>query len=212
MESWQFTLTPYTFVSVPLIIVGLAGTLYLLRLKDKTAATWALVGVLGGFTLGTVAMFVTTGVVLWRIAFWPAQDAFAVFGMAAIILFTYYFPEKDRILVSRLAVLFGAGTSVIALVYSLYFAYRIFANQAFDLNLHPFYPFLMPLTFLVALGVTLRRTIQVHKKTIDYQRALPQGKARAGWQHAFSALWQPQGRYARVLRNFSVALSLTAFS
>jgi signal transduction histidine kinase len=208
MESWQFTLTPYTFVSVPLFIVGLAGTLYLLRLKDKTAATWALVGVLGGFTLGMAAMFVTTGVVLWGIAFWPAQDAFAVFGMAAMILFTYHFPEKDRTFVSRLAVLFGAGTSVIALVYSLYFSYQIFVNQAFDLNLHPLYPFLMPLTFLVALGVTLRRTIQAHKKTVDRRLVLKQGKARAGWQHAFSALWQPQGRYARVLRNFSVALSL----
>ncbi|MBN1995071.1 MAG: GAF domain-containing protein [Anaerolineae bacterium] len=208
MESWQFTLSPYTFVSVPLFIVGLAGALYLLRLKDKTAATWSLVGVLGGFTLGMVAMFVTTGVVLWGIAFWPAQDAFAVFGMAAMILFTYHFPEKDRSLVSRLAVLFGAGASVIALVYSLYFAYQIFVNQTFDLNLHPLYPFLMPLTFLVALGVTLRRTILVHKKTVERRFALQQKKARAGWQQAFSALWQPQGRYARVLRNFSVALSL----
>lgn len=208
MPPLQFTLNPYTFVSVPLFIVGLVSTLYLLRIKDKTAATWALVGVLGGFTLGIAAMFAATGVVLWGIAFWPAQDAFAVFGMAAMILFTYHFPEKDRTLVPRLAVLFGAGTSVIALVYSLYFAYQILINQSFDLKLHPAYPFLMPLTFLVALGVTIRRTIQVHKKTVDRRLALPQGKARPGRQHAFSALWQPQDRYARVLRNFSVALFL----
>ncbi len=208
MESLQFTLSPYTFVSVPLFIVGLTSALYLLRIKEKTVATWALVGVLGGFTLGMAAMFVATSVVLWGIAFWPAQDAFAVFGMAAMILFTYHFPEKDRTLVPRLAVLFGAGTSVIALVYSLYFAYQIFVNQAFDLKLHPVYPFLMALTFLVALGVTIRRTIHVHKKTDDRRLALQQGKARSGRQHTFSALRQPQDRYVRVLRNFSVALSL----
>jgi PAS domain S-box-containing protein len=199
MESLQFALNPYSFVSVPLFILGLASTLYLFRIEEKTAATWSLIGVIGSFTLGAVAMFVTTFVILWGVASWPAQDAFVVFGMAAMILFVYYFPERDRSLIARLALLFGIGASTLALGYSVYFAYQILVHRSFELQAPAAYPFLMPLAFLVALVVSIRRTIHVHQKAL--------GRSD-GWRRAFLALWRPQGRCARVLRNFSLALSL----
>jgi len=199
MESLQFALNPYSFVSVPLFILGLASTLYLFRIEEKTAATWSLIGVIGSFTLAAVAMFVATFVVLWGVAWWPAQDAFVVLGMAAMILFVYHFPDQDRSLVTRLALLFGIGASVIALGYSVYFAYQILIQRAFDLQAPAIYSFLMPLAFLVALVVSVRRTIRVHKKALGCSE---------DWQHALLALVRPQDRRARVLRNFSLALSL----
>lgn len=71
MESLQFALNPCSFVSVPLFIVGLVSTLYLFRIKDKTAATWSLIGAIGSLALGMAAMFVTTFVVLWGNCFDP---------------------------------------------------------------------------------------------------------------------------------------------
>ncbi|HOR00859.1 MAG TPA: hypothetical protein PLJ35_18755, partial [Anaerolineae bacterium] len=93
---------PYAFVSVPLFIVGLVSTVSLVRFRAESTATWFLVASLASLSLGMLAMSVSSGLVLWGAAFWPAQDAFAACSMAAIIGFIYHYPQRDRSLGSRL--------------------------------------------------------------------------------------------------------------
>ncbi|HPL27532.1 MAG TPA: histidine kinase [Anaerolineae bacterium] len=193
---------PYAFVSVPLFIVGLVSTVSLVRFRAESTATWFLVASLASLSLGMLAMSVSSGLVLWGAAFWPAQDAFAACSMAAIIGFIYHYPQRDRSLGSRLALLFGIGTAVLACAYSAWYAVQILVRQTFSLRVHPAYPLLMPLAFLVALCSALSRTLCVHKQTCQVSRP---GRTRAsGWR---AALLHPHGQ-ARVLRNFALGLSL----
>ena len=54
---FSLSIGAFSFVSVPLFIAGLISTYYLIRFKDKTPATWYLVGGLGGLTLSMLAWF-----------------------------------------------------------------------------------------------------------------------------------------------------------
>lgn len=207
MDTLRVELGPYAFVSVPLFIVGLTSTCFLVRFQDKTKATRFLAAALAGFTLGMAAMFLTSSVVLWGGAFWPAADAFAALGMAAMIGFAYHCPPEDRSFPARLAMRLGTGATALALGYSVFYAVQILVRRSFGHPMHPAYPLLMPLTFLMALGVSVHRTIAAHN--MERPERPPGGKNAGGerWQRAFAALWRPAGR-ARVMRNFSLALSL----
>ncbi len=86
MPSLALDLSPYSFTGIALIIIGLISTLYRLRLKEKTAATWRVTLALASFTLAMVSML-STNLVLWGSALSPLTDACAVLSMAAAIDF-----------------------------------------------------------------------------------------------------------------------------
>lgn len=206
--SSPFQFGPYTFVSVPLFIVGLLGTYYLVRYKEKSAATWFMTAILASFALSMVAMFSTTALVQWGGAFWPAQDAAVITCMAAVIGFLYNYPPGRHSTEARLAISFGIGAAVLANGYSVWYAFQILVRHSFNLEIHPYYPFLMGLVILSALALALRRTIGVHN--LASARSGAASKRRSWAARAAEALLRPH-RLARPHRNLCLALMLGLF-
>lgn len=199
MNPSPLDLNPYSFNAMALVIIGLASTLYMLRLNEKTAATRFVTIGLAAFTVGMIGM-VANRVVLWGGALVTITDSCAVISIAAMIEFAYHYPQRVHSLEARLAAIFAVGTSLIVLVVSLNHAYPILIKHTFESSVPEAFWFLNPLTFLVALGVCVRRTIVL-------QREQSPGMA-TGWRAAWWAFWRPRARHARLLRNFSLALSL----
>lgn len=209
--SSTFQFGPYTFVSVPLFIVGLLGTYYLVQYKEKSAATWFMTAILASFAYSMVAMFCTTALVLWGGAFWPAQDAAVITCMAAVIGFLYYHPAWDHhpqgqhSTEARLAIGFGVGAAALANGYSVWYAYQILVRHSFDLGLHPYYPFLMGFVILVTLALAMRRTIVVHNVAVELAGEDSERRSRAA--RIGEALLRPQ-KLAQPHRNLCLALAL----
>jgi signal transduction histidine kinase len=200
MPSLQLDLTPYVYTAVALIIIGLASVVYLLHLKEKTAALGYLTFGLASFT-ASMACMLAGSVVVWGSAFAPLTDACAVLSMAAVIEFGYHYPERVRSLEAYLARVFAITVSGVALAISLTYAYQILIRQAFQATVPGAYWLLNPLTFVAAVAVGLRRTLAVQRNPAYQQPGVI-------WRAVWHALWQPQGSHARLLRNFSLALSL----
>ena len=94
--------------------------------------------------------------------------------------------------------LLASSFSLGAFGFSIYYAFRTLVNHTFELSVPEIYWFLNPLTFLIALGVSYRRTIY-----IDQQTRKPGMKVSA-----LRSLLNPGSRQARVMRNYTMALSL----
>jgi len=199
MNLPHFDLNPYSFNAFALVIIGLASVVYMLRLKEKTAATRFVTIGLAAFTLGMIGMFANR-IVLWGGALMTITDTCAVVSMAAMMAFVYHYPQRVQSLEARLAEMFAVGTSLIALAVSLSHACPILIQHTFKSSVPDAFWFLNPLTFLVALGVCVQRTIAVQRDQSP--------SAVNRWQSAWSAFRHPQGHQARLLRNFSLALSL----
>ena len=195
MIPLQMDVTPYTINAVSLVIIGLASTIYLLRLKEKLVTTWCMIIGLVSFTASMVTMFLT-GIVLWGSAFSPLTEAFSVVGMAAMIEFAYRYPQNATSVGSRLVRALTLAASLGALALGFGYTVRCLALHTFIPKLPLAYGYLNPATFLLALGVSIFRTI-----------AIQSGRA-PGWLGALKAFFRPQERPARLLRNFSLALSI----
>ncbi len=198
MNSLSLQFGPYSFLAALLFILGLVSTLFLARFEYKTPAMRFATLALAGFTASMVTIFLVSSLVLWGSAFWPMQDAWAVFSMAAATSLIYHYPAKDSSVEARLAQWLGVGAVVLAFGYSFYFAWGILVNHKFDPVLNPFYLYLMPITVLATLGLAVRRTIIVHRAAMDN---------RSSQRSILSAFVFPHTR-ARPLRNLCVALTL----
>jgi len=195
MDSMQFSLSPYSFNALALLIIGLAGTLYLLRLKEKTPAIYLITIVLAGFTVG-MASWLASGIVFWGSALSPFTEACAVVSMAGVIVFVYHYPQEVNSLEARLVCFFAVLVGLAALSASLFYAGRFLANHGAALWAPPAaFWMLNPVMSLAALGICLRRTLAVQSI-----------RQPGGWRGFLSAFWQPQSRAARLLRNFSFAV------
>ena len=197
MESIQFDFSPYSFNAVALFIIGVASAIYLSQLKEKSSAIRLITTALIIFALGMVSMFANS-IVLWGSALLPATDTFAVLSMAAMINFGYHYPRRTRSIEACLTVGFSVIVSLIAIGYSIFYAYQIIFKHAFHLAIPTVFWILNPLTFVVALAVMLYRTMALHQERVGHHH----------WRVALSALIHPLDRQVRVLRNFSLALSI----
>ena len=195
MGSLPLDITPYTVSAVSLVIVGMASTIYLLRLKEKTTPSRLMAFGLACFTASMAAMLLT-GVVLWGSAFSPFTDAFSVIAMAAMVEFAFRFPQDTASLASRLVRALAWGAGLLALAIASGNAYPILVQRQYTLSLPAAFNYLNPLTFLFAIGVSIYRTVAI-------QTARP-----TGILGALRLFVHPQGRPARLLRNFSLALSI----
>ena len=198
MDSLQFSLTPYSFNALALLIIGLAGMLYLLRLREKTSAVYFITIVLAGFTLG-MSSWLANGIVLWGGALVPFTDACAVVSMAGVIVFAYHYPQKVVSLEARLARIFAVLVGLVALSISLFYAFLfvVFNHGAALWTPPSVFWMLNPVISLVTLGVCLHRTLVVQSE-----------QQSGGWRSSFSAFSRPQSRAIRLLRNFSFAVSV----
>jgi len=195
MDSLQFSVTPYSFNALALLLIGLAGWLYLLGLKQKTTAIHVMTLVLAGFAVG-MASWVANGIVFWGGVLTPFTEACAVVSMAGVIVFAYAYPRQVNSLEASLARCFAALVGFAALSVSLFDALRfVFTHGVALWTLPPVFWILNPVTSLVALGVCLRRILAA-------QSELQSG----GWRATISAFWRPASRSVRLLRNFSCAV------
>ncbi len=200
MDTLSFQFGPYNFLGALLALLGLVSTVFVARFEHKTPALWFMMAALAGLTASMAATFLTSALVLWGGAFWPMQDALAVFCMAAVIGLLYHYPEKDISVEARLAQWFGIGVTALAFGYSFYLAWGILVNHRFDQVLNPLYPGLMPVAVLATLGLAVRRVIVVHRAAVG---------SHSPQRGALAAFMYPHAR-ARALRNLCVALSLGA--
>ncbi len=198
MNSLSLQFGPYSFLGVLLSILGLVSAIFLVRFEHKTTAMRFAALALAGFTASMVTIFLVSALVLWGSAFWPLQDAWAVFSMAAATGLIYHYPAKDSSMEARLAQWLGVGAVVLAFGYSSSFAWGILVNHKFNPVLNPYYLYLMPITVAATLGLAVRRTVIVHRAAMD---------SRSSQRSILSAFVSPHAR-ARPLRNLCVALML----
>lgn len=194
---WEMNFNPYAFNAVSLVIIGMLSLIYLLRLKEKTAATWLITAGLAGLTVAMSTMFLTS-VKLWGGALIPFVDATSVISMAAMIGYSYHYPQRIRSLESRLAFLLGTSTSLIAIGISTTYAYQILVNHQFESQVPAFFWLLNPVTFLAALLALMRRAFALQQQLDPNQ----------DWQTTLSAIFHAPNQQVRLLRNFSLALSI----
>lgn len=207
-SSATIQIAPLSVASIPLFIVGLLSTVYTAGHQEKTPAARFWTALFACFTLSMVAMFLTNSLVLWGGAFWPAQDAFVVACMAAVIGFLYHYPQAEvqrRAVETRLATGFGYGAALLALGYSAWYAYQVLRNHSFQIELDPNYPYFMGLVILITLGLAVRRTIVVHRAASASSDAAGERSGRA--DSALAAFLRPN-KEARAHRNVVIALIL----
>lgn len=197
MDALQLSVTPYSFNALALFIICLAGMLYLLGLKTKTAAIHAMTLVMTGFTLA-MASWLANNIVFWGSAFTPFTEASVVVSIAGMILFAYQYPHRVRSLEARLLSAFAALVGFSALLISLWYALQFFITRGAGMTpLPPFFWVLNPLISVLGLLVTLRRTLMEQTALRSDGRGL-----------ALSALWRPASRPVRLLRNLFFAGAL----
>jgi signal transduction histidine kinase/HAMP domain-containing protein len=195
MNPFPFDITSYTINALSLVIVGLASVFYLSRLKEKSIPAWWMISGTSSFVVSMI-MLMGGSLVLWGAAFNPLTDAFSVVCMAAMIEFAFRFPTPTRSWPARLIRIVAWGSGLAALGIGLANAYQILVLRVFVNQIPFFYGLLNPLTFLLALGVSLCRTVLIQNQ---------RGRGLRGLVRAFV---HPQNRAARLMRNFSLALSI----
>jgi signal transduction histidine kinase len=209
---FSLSIGAFPFVSVPLFIVGLISTYYLLRFKDKTPATWFMAAGLAGLTLSMLAWFFNTGMVLWGAALSPTPDTAAVFAMAAVIGFLYHYPEPVRSFEARLAMGAGVSLAVAAAGFSLWYAYQVVIERTVDLIIPPGYSYLMAGAVTLALVLAVRRWFVVRHTVPDRARAVRNVMLALllGMTQSFASNLALMGYLRMPVDTFIVGLSLLA--
>lgn len=192
MDSLSFQFNPYSFLGVLLSLLGLINVVFLLRFEHKTTVTWFWIAALAGFTASMVALFLSVSLAGWGCVFLP--QPWIVFSMTAVIGLIYHYPKKENSREARLAMGFGIGVTVLAFGCGLSYAWQILIDHNFSQGIFPVYPYLTPIMFALALGLSIRRTLLLHW-------------AAVGRREFLAALIHPHPS-ALTLRNLSIALFL----
>ena len=195
MIPFQFSVTPYSFNALALFFVGLAGILYLLPLKKKSAATRLIMLVMFSFALGMIS-WLASSIVFWGGAFMPFTDACAVFSMAGVMAFTYQYPQKIDSSEARLVRAFAILISTIALFASLSYLLQYIVTH----NI----PQWMPPSLMVSLNAVA--TLGAMAACVRRAQVL-QAEMQAVQNHKKESAFQlSKNRPMRLLRNFALAI------
>ncbi|MCE1253271.1 MAG: HAMP domain-containing protein [Anaerolineae bacterium] len=195
MYPIQFDTTPYTATGFSLMIVGIAAVGYMLHLQEKPRTTWLLIFGLISFSLSMLLMTLQS-IVFYGNAFYPLVDAFSVISMAVMIEFIFQFPRNDRSLFSILTRGLAWIMGIVSLIFCFIYGYQILLAENFAFKIPDVFPLMNPLSFVLALSLSIYRTISL-------QKWRPRGM-----MGIFEVLIWPQNRPARLMRNFSLALSI----
>ncbi|MCP4544258.1 MAG: HAMP domain-containing protein, partial [Chloroflexi bacterium] len=205
MVPLEFILTPYAFISVTIIILMLAIILFLMQIKNKSRATWLMIGICISNTFCAAHIIFEAGLVFWGWALTPALNAWYLINTVFLIQFAYHFPENDQPREARLALVASFGIALFATIYSVYFAYQFTANWSPALRVNSSFDLLAILNTPVVIGIFLRRII--HRSQVQATRASRTNKW-AFIRHMCLAILRPHDRYALALRNLAIILLL----
>lgn len=195
MDNLSLNVTPYTINAVSLIIIGFTSIIYIARIKQKTTPIkWMIFG-LASFTTG-MFMMMANAFVLWGAAFSPLTDTFSVISMFAMVEFALNYPEPVRTKKSWVVRFVMFLACLVSLFIGIRNTVLILVFHQYVLHIQPFFWVLNPATFLIALMVCIERTIFI------------QANRKNGIRNLAEAFFKPQDREARLMRNFSLAMSI----
>ncbi|MFN2304249.1 MAG: hypothetical protein ACK2TV_11015, partial [Anaerolineales bacterium] len=201
MYPLKIAFSSYAIIGITLLIVAITVAVYLSCLTSKTRATRALIFFFSCIALSGGATLLTNSLVHWGRLFTPWQDFWILAGGIALIQFAYLLPDKKVSRETRAVTIAMSSLVVLALVYCLIFSYNFLFNWSPQVLVSDFYYLLLPIgTFGIVL-LYIKRCVEVsaHDKSSD---------ARITLKTFLEHLIRPSGNYAKVLRNFAVALSL----
>jgi hypothetical protein len=132
----------------------------LLRLKEKSACTrlitlgWPVSRPAGWRRRSPVSSCGAARVV-------PLANACSTASLAAMAAFLYCYPSPSHGRAARLVRILVAAASLLALAFSLDYAYQILARRAFGLSRPAAFESLYPLTFLITWCASVHRTVSL---------------------------------------------------
>lgn len=221
MPNDHLLFSPPASSLLPILVLHLAIFIYLLRVKQKSAATWWLNGWLGGAML-SAASLCAGGIVYSPLGGYLTLGA-VVFSFISIIpslQFAYHFPRltfaREAYLVRMISVLLVAGgvgwLAVELAAYPVDFLYSfeqftynpVRADTGLFIFALPVFDVVYALSLVWLWFIWLRKT--VYLASLDASLS-PDARPKSGRQRQiFRALWQPQGREAGTTRAFALLM------
>jgi signal transduction histidine kinase len=196
MPSPQIVFTSYAIIGLTLLILAASVAIYLLRLPEKSRATWALILFFFMVALSGTATILTNALYNWGDLFAPWQDFFILAGGVALTYFAYSLPRYEPSREARAVLLLMSSIALLALAYTITFDYLLLFQPTPELNESDLYYLLLPLGTLFIVLIFLRRSAQLSKR------------AGSNMSSFWRRLVHPTGEDARALRNLALALSL----
>lgn len=201
MDSLHIAFSGYAIIGLTVLILSASVAFYLLRLPEKSRATWSLIGFFLVVALSGGSTILSNGLIFWDSLFKPWQDFWILTGGAALGQFAYCLPRCERSREARMAQIALSILALAALVYSSVYSYRFLTQWSPSLDVIDAYYLLLPLGTLLVVILFLRRSMQFSERA-----DLRMGGSSGG--HVWRRLLHPQGEEARTFRNFALALSL----
>ena len=115
----HFSYNLYPFIAFTAGIFQLVLIFYLVRLKQKSRATWFMIGFFACIFLALVSIFLTNALVFWGTALWAFQDAWVIVASVFMLLFIYHFPSFDHPREAIILFIIYAAFALLTLVYSV---------------------------------------------------------------------------------------------
>lgn len=200
MVSLRIALTGYAVIGLTLLILAASIAGYMLSLKTKSRATWALIVVFIMVALSGAATILANAFFFWDRLFVPWQDFWILASGIALAQFAYTFAGMERSREARIALLIMGIFLFAALAYCLYFDYNFLVRWTPDLNINDLYYLLLPLGTLLVVIIFLRLTVKLSIEEDQKHEDQP--------RRTVSHLFHPEGSPAQTLRNLALALSL----
>lgn len=201
MFSAPFVFSGYAIVGLTLLTLAASVSIYLLRLQEKTKATWAMIAFFIMAALSGAMMILTNAFLYWDRFFVTWQDFWVLAGGVALVYFAYSIPHFEPSREARAFLVVAGSLVLLALLYSLVFDYLFVFHWTPELDVNDAYYFLLPAGTLLIVYIFLRRSLQLSAQsaptTISSQSP-----------DIITRLIHPQGEEARALRNLGLALSL----
>ena len=203
MLPWQLNFGIFSLVAVIMLVMAGVSFGYLLRIKDRSRESQLLLWFFLCVIFSAIATLLTNLGMNWSWAFAPFQDALIILGGAFLARFAYAFPNQDDTIESKRVIRAFEGIAMLAMGYSLYFAYTYLSSLPVELDETRAYYLLTPISIFAMVLVFFRRSISVSMK----EKSSPEA-GRGRWHGYLSALFKPRNLLATGLRNFGLALSI----
>lgn len=221
MPNDHLLLSPPAISLLPILVLHLAIFVYLLRVKEKSAATWWLNGWLGGAMLSAASLF-AGGSVYSPLGGYLTLGAI-VFSFISIIpslQFAYHFPRltfarEARLVLMISALLVAGGVGWLAAELAAYPVGFLYSFEQFTYNpvradtglfifSLPVFDVVYAFSLVWLWAIWLRKTVYLSWLNTP---PLPDARSKPGWwRQIFKALWLPQRQEAGTTRAFALLM------
>ena len=203
MPAWHLNFGIFSLVAVIMLVMASVSFGYLLRIKDRSKASQLLLWFFLCVILSAISTLLTNLGMAWSWAFAPSQDAFLILGGVFLVRFAYAFPDQDNSAETRWIIRVFEGFALLAVGYSLYFAYLYLSSLPVELEEVRAYYLITPIVIFGMVLIFFMRSFAISMQEME---SLDAGQAR--WRGILPALFSPRNVAALGLRNFGLALSL----